>query len=211
MLKVQKVFLSAVICFGGLVSVAGAEDLQKIEGEVAKLYAKHLTELFQKDIKDAAVKFDVDADLASGVHAGQDGILMVPMKGLKEGEINPDVEKEHGAGLCYLFLSKCYQPMLDGKPIDASKLLSIKHIDGSGESREAFAVIITVKHVDGDDWRLFVYGKEKQPLLKQPFGAGSGDGTGLVELKADAPQNNSSNLTFVIAQKYAASFAISAK
>lgn len=210
-MNVKKLWLTSMSVVCGFVSLAAGDELEKMDADIAKQYGKHIAELFTKDLKDVALTFDVDSELASGLHAEEDGILMVPMKGMKEGTINPDVEKETGAGLCYLFLSPRYQPHVDGKPIDVSKLLTVKFTDGEGNSREALAMIVTIKHAEGDDWRLYAFGKEKTPLIKSQFGIASGSAKGVVDLSVDSPREGKANLTFTIVGKYAASFPISVK
>jgi len=201
---------AALICLCSI-SVTVAEDLAAMEAEIAKLYAKHISDVFQKDLKNPAVKFEANSEKAKGFHVGHDGILMVPSKALKEGEIDPNVESENGAGVCFLFMSKCYQPLVNGKPIDESKLHTVKFNDGDGNSQEAIGLILTVKHVGGDDWRLFAFGKDKKPLISSPFGGSSGGATDYLDIKADSPKDMKSNLTLTIAKKYSASFPIAAK
>jgi len=210
-MNLKNLCLTSLAALCGLVSLASGDELERMDSDIAKQYGKHISELFAKDLKDVAIQFDVDAELARGFHSDENGILMVPMKGMKENEINPDVEKENGAGLCYLFMSPCYQPHADGKEIDASKLLSVKFTDGEGNSREALALIITVKHAGGDDWKLYAFGKEKAPLIKSQFGVASGTGKGVVDISVDSPKEQKANLTFTVVSQYAASFPISVK
>jgi len=210
-MRPAQILASVIFGLCSLLSISQGADLEQMDSDLAKQYGKHIAELFAKDLKDPAVKFDVDAESARGLHADQEGILIVPMKGLKEDQIDPNVETENGAGLCYLFLSPTYQPHVDGKPIPSEQLLSVKFTDSEGNSHEALAMIVTVKHESGDDWRLYVFGKDKTPLIKAPFGGSAGTAKGIVDISVDSPKDGKANLTFTIVGRYSASFPITAK
>ena len=200
----------ALVVFIGLGS-AKAEDLQPMSAESTQLYAKHLVELFEKENKERQSKFEVDVAQAKGLHAGQEGIILVPAKGLKEDSIDPAVESENGAGLCYLFLSPCYAPIIDGKSIDAKKLCSIKFKNGQGDDQEAIGLVMTVKHKGGDDWRLFGYGADKSPVIDSPFGESSADVEKPVALIVSGAKDKKANLALTLFKKYSSSFAIGSK
>lgn len=210
-MNLKKLLINSSLALCCLISSAAAADLERMDAEVAKQYGKIISELFAKDLKDAAITFEVDPDLTTGLHAENEGIMIVPMKGMKEGEINPDVEKEHGGGLCYLFLSPSYKPHADGAPIDPAKLLSVKFQDEEGNTHEALAMIVTVKHEGGDDWRLYAFGKEKTPLIKSPFGIANGTAKGIVDIGVDSPKDGKANLTFTLVGRYSAAFPITVK
>ena len=199
--------LAASMAFG---SVSRAEQMETIAPDVVQLYAQHLTELFEKDVQDRQVKFDVDVAQATGLHIGNDGVIVVPIKGLKAGSPDPAVETENGAGLCYLFMSTCYAPKIDGKPVDATKLRRLKIKDGEGNDRETICVLVTVKHVDGDDWRLYGFGTEKAPVLKPQFGEAVSGGDKPLSIRAKSA-GSSTNLEFTLFGKYAASIEIGSK
>jgi hypothetical protein len=187
-----------------------AEDLKKMSPEASQAYGQHLSELFEKENKERQVKFEVDPSQASGLSAGQDGILAVPIKGLKEGVIDPAVESENGGGLCYLFLSPCFTPVIDGKPIDPKKLRSVKYSGGQGE-REAFCLIVTVKHVGGDDWRLYAFGSEKTPVIDARFSEEAEDVDTAVAIRVNGAKDNKANLALTLYKKYSAAFPIGVK
>jgi hypothetical protein len=204
--------LVAVLALAGISAIASAaEELTPMSAESSQLYARHLTELAQKEHKEPQVKFEVDPERATGLHAGDDGILIVPIKGLKEGEINPAVETENGGGLCYLFMSPCFAPVVDGKPIEGKKLRKVKFNDGNGADREAICLIVSVKHVEGDDWRLYAFGADKSPVINSPFSDAPKNGEGALTLAVKGGQENRSNLTLTLFKKYSASFTIGSK
>ena len=195
----------------GIVSVSQGEELEKMAPEMSQLYAMHLTDVFKKEHKDLQTKFEVDPSQASGLRAGNDGIVAVPIKGLKEGEIDPAVESETGAGLCYLFLSPCFTPTIGGKPVDTEKLRRIKIDNGQGSGIEAICMIVTVKHIDGDDWRLFGFGNEKKPILSAQFDESAQGADKSLAIAVKERSKKELALEFTLHKKYAASFSIAAK
>jgi hypothetical protein len=200
-----------IVAMLGFTPVSRADDLEVISPEVTQLYAKHLSDLFEKENADRQIKFEIDADQATGVHAGQDGLIVVPVKGLKEDAPDPAVETEKGGGLCYLFLSTCYIPLVDGKPIDAKKLHHIKYTNGEGEVRETVCLLISVKHVEGDDWRLLAFGTEKTPVIDARISEGADSTDKPLEFRVRDVKDQKANLVFQLFSKYSASFAIAHK
>jgi hypothetical protein len=195
----------------GLGVAQGADDLQKMQPEVSQLYAQHLSDLFKKEHPDLPSKIEVDPSQASGVLSGQDGIICVPAKDLKEGNIDPAVESEAGAGLCYLFLSPCFAPLKDGKPVDSQKLRRIKFDNGQGQEREAICILVTVKHLGGDDWRLYGFGTEKTPIVNSQFEDASSGADKSLAFKVSGSKDMKANLELILLSKYSSSFAIASK
>jgi hypothetical protein len=201
----------ALIALFGFASASRADDLEQISSESSLTYGQHLVELFEKENKERQVKFEVDPAQATGLHAGDDGILAVPIKGLKEGENDPAVESENGGGLCYLFMSPCFAPVIDGKPIDAKKLRRIKFKDGEGNEREAICLIVTVRHVGGDDWRLLAFGTEKAPVIDSRLSESAENVDRTLAIRVSGAKENKANLALTVFKKYSASFAIGHK
>lgn len=198
----------ALIGFG---SDSRAGEMQPMSPESSQRYGQHLSELFEKENGERQVKFEVDPAQATGLHEDQDGILIVPIKGLKEGEIDPAVESENGGGLCYLFLSPCYTPVIDGKPIDGKKLRRVKFKNGQGDDREAICLLVTVKHAGGDDWRLFAFGAGKSPVIDSRFSESPENVDRTLAIRVSGAKDNKANLALTLHKKYSASFAIGQK
>jgi hypothetical protein len=162
------------VCVLWLVSKVRADDsgLSEMDPDIAKEYGAKLTEQLHKEHKDLAVKIDPDAEKAVGLSNPDtnEGILLVPLKGFREESEGPkETEAGRGLGLCYIFSSPSYVPSVDGKPVDAKKLRTMKFKDGEGNEHETVCLICAVKHGEGDDWNLLVYGKGKEPLAKSSF------------------------------------------
>ena len=194
----------------GFASVS-ADDLQTLDSDTTQLYAKHLVEVFEKQNPTRAAKFEVDVALAKGLHSDEDGIILVPAKGMKDDTIDPAVETEQGAGLCYLFLSPCYAPITDGKAIDAKQLHRIKFKNGQGVDQDAICLVVTVKHKGGDDWRLYGFGGEKSPVINSEFGLSSANVESPLALSVGPAKNKKADVTLTLFKKYAASFPITGK
>jgi hypothetical protein len=188
-----------------------AEEFEKMEPDAAQRYAEHLTEKFVKETKELQVKFDVDPAKAAGLHAGKDGILMVPIKTLKEGEIDPAVETENGGGICYLDCSQCFHPLVEGKPADSANLRKVKIMDGEGNEQEAACFLVTAKHVEGDEWKLFVFGADKKPLVESRWGETTENKEGDLAIHVRDAKDNKADLVFTLFNKYSASLAIGHK
>lgn len=201
----------ALVALLGSTSIGRAADLEQMAPEVSQLFAQHLSTLFKKEYPELQSKFEVDPAQATGVREGQDGIVAVPIKGLKEGEIDPAVESEAGAGLCYVFLSPCYVPMVDGKPIEDKKLRRIKFDNGQGAQREAICLLVTVKHVQGDDWRLYGFGTEKAPVINAQFGGATTNADKSFALRVNALKDKKAMLEVTLHNKYSTSFFIATK
>jgi hypothetical protein len=201
----------AIAAIFGFVTTVIADDFEKIPADVSQGYAQVLSTLFQKTYPDVQAKFEVDPSQATGIHAGQDGVIVVPMKGLKEGDVSPSVETEIGAGLCHLYISTCFVPIIDGKPIETKKLRTISVDDGQGGKREAFCLVVTVKHVNGDDWRLYGYGTEKTPVVNSQFVEAGTSASKPLDIRVINKNSAKANLELTLHNKYAASFSIGIK
>jgi hypothetical protein len=203
--------LCAILSVTAASTTVMAQQLQTLSSETTQLYARVLVDQFEKEFKDRPSKIEADVDRAKGLHVDQDGIILVPAKGLKEDSIDPAVESENGAGLCYLFLSPCYAPLADGKSIDSKNLYRIKYNDGQGGQKEAICLLVTVKHKGGDDWRLFGFGPQKAPVVDSQFGESSSDVEKPLAMTVSGGKNNKADLALTLFKKYSASFAIGSK
>jgi hypothetical protein len=162
------------VCVVWLGSRVWADDsgLSEMDPDIAKEYAAKLTEQLHKEQKDLPVKIDPDAEKAVGLSNPDtnEGILLVPLKGFREESEGPkETEKGRGLGLCYIFSSPSYVPAVDGKRVDAKKLRTMKFKDSEGNEHETMCLVCAVKHGEGDDWNLLVYGAGKEPVAKSSF------------------------------------------
>ena len=169
--KLVPAFLFAA-CFVAIGNHSRAEDspLTEMDPDIAKEYGGKLVELFTKTQKDLPVKIEADAEKAVGLlnPNSHQGIILVPLKGFREDREAKDSEKDRGVGLCYIFMSGDFNPLVDGKPATDKQLRKIK-IKAEEEEREVTCLVCSVKHGEGDDWQLHVFSAGKEPLSKSSF------------------------------------------
>ncbi|TWU11931.1 hypothetical protein CA54_07430 [Symmachiella macrocystis] len=199
--------LFTAVCVSMSATVAMAQDLSELDGDTTAEYAQHLTEQFNK-IEDHQVKVEVDPEKAVGLSDEMEGIIVVPAKDLKEGEPNEAVHTEQGAGLAYLFCSPRFDPIIDGKKIDAKKLRTFKYMDDSGIEKTATCMILAVRNVEGDDWRLYAYGAEKKPVIDAKFADAAEAPEGNLTIAVKDAKGKKQMLVVTLFGKYAAEFAI---
>ena len=114
---------------------AVAEDLEILDPQIAQAFAQVLTEAAEKTEK-LQVKVVGDCEKSCGVHQEQHGLILVPNK-----EISPENEaanSDPGAPLAHLFMSKGYTPVIDGKPVDVSKLRTISFTGQDGNEQKVY-------------------------------------------------------------------------
>jgi hypothetical protein len=184
-----------------------AEKLGEMDSWTAQEYAQYLVEKFT-EVKGQQVKLDANADEASGLSAGGEGIILVPARGVKEGEENDAVHTEKGAGLACLFMSPRFNPMVDGKQIAQEKLLSVNYTDQDGDEKLATCLLLAIRNVEGDDWRLYAYGKDKKPVIDAKFSMAEEEAEGVIAMVAKEASEKDAKLVFTLFGRYAANFKI---
>ncbi len=190
-----------------------ASPLEEMDADTAKEYGGMIAGLFAKQLKNPQVKIDADVDKSVGLVNlnTREGIIAIPVKNFKEDRENKLVESDTGMGICYLFMSQTYNPLVDGKPIDAKKLRTVKFTDADGNERAAICLLCSVKHVEGDDWQLYLFGADKQPVVKSPFGEASDAPKADLALVIQDPTKDQAQLVFNLFGKYSAAIPVSTK
>lgn len=209
MIAKKSVLLTVVLVVS--VALPAFAELREMGADSAQGYGKHLTEKFRETTKDPQVKFEVDPEQAVGLVDEADGILAVPIKGLKDGEPDPAAKSENGAGVCLVYMSQCYNPLIEGKPIDPKKLRRVKFTDGNGAEQEATCLIVTAKQVGDDDWRLCVFGAEEKPLIESKFGEASEGKKSKLTLQVKDVKDKQAKLVLTLFGKYSSGFSIAHK
>jgi hypothetical protein len=213
--KLFSIFVLSVgaLWFGARAWAADNTPLQEMDPDIAKQYGGMIAERFAKENKNTQVKIDPNLEKAVGLFnpGTNEGIIAIPTKNLKEDRENKEAEKECGVGLCFLLMSQSYNPLIDGKPIDAKKLRKVKYMDPEGNEKEATCLLCSIRHIEGDDWQLYVYGADKEPLIKSPWGEASDAPKGDLVLTIQDPTKESASLVFNIFGKYASMITINHK
>lgn len=168
----KKFFVAAALGLALTAVQVQAQELTPADGEIAQQYGTILAEQFAKDVTEPQVKVDPNFEKAGLLALGMEGLLIIPAKGLDPATAteNPDADSEKGAGLGILFVSPRFNPLIDGKPIEESKLRTLTFSDGQGTEQKATVLLLAAKHVEGEDWRLYVYGSEDKPLIEAQLG-----------------------------------------
>jgi hypothetical protein len=187
-----------------------AQRLKEIEPYKAQQIAVKLVAQTQ-DLDSPQVKLSGDVSKATGLTISSDGMLAVPQKGLKEGEEMPDVRTEQGAPLAYLFMSENFHPVVAGQPLDADKVRTVTVTDDDGEERKITCLLLAVRMVGQDDWRLYAYGSGKQPAIDSSFSMSEipSEQSAPVSLNIEDVSGYQGNLVVTVFGKYRAAIRVS--
>lgn len=188
---------------------AFADELEAIDSEKAQQFAKALSEL-AADIAQPQVKIQPNPDKAQGVHRPQEaGLLLVPDKRVLEGvsENSNDVTRSAGASLAYLFAYHL-APVIDGKAAPTKDLHSVIFQSEEGDEARVHCLLLAVRKLSEDDWRLYVYGADEKPLLDVRFDEGSGPGALPVAIECKNVQGYEGDVVITVFDKYQAGFKV---
>lgn len=190
--------------------VVRAAELEAIPPELAQKIAKQLSEQAGK-IEKPKFKLDPDTDKASGFHVPKTlGAIIVPQKDLKESEeLAAKFKMDPGASLAYLFLFRL-TPKVDGKQIDASQLHSVKGMTEDGDEFTVQVLLLAVRQLADDDYRLYAYGQGAKPLIDAKFAEGTGPGPvpTAVELKEVNESTRDGKIVVTVFGKFQATFPV---
>ena len=197
-----------LVCLVLPVLAAVVEGLEPLEPEFAHRFGKILSDEADKIAK-PQIKVAADPDKANGLHVPHKvGVLVVPQKELKESEeLAAKFKTEKGASLAYLFLYNLV-PVIDGQPVDPSRLHTVELADDQWSKHKVYLLLLAVRQLSDDDYRLHAYGHAEKPLLDAKFseGAGSGSDPVGVEVKDVNEATHQGKLVLTVFGKYQASF-----
>ena len=203
----KRMILSIAICVLAA-PFLHADDLDSISEDEAQKWGARLAALASK-IEDPQIKIVGNADKANGVQGADElGFIIVPRKDLNEvDDLVPDFQSEFGAPLAYLFTYHAV-PVVDGKPADASRLRTITVTDDEGSEHSIYVLLLSVRKRAEDDYRLFAFGKDKQPVVDAQFSEDGGPGPTpiAVEVKNVDEQAREGDVVITLFEKYQASF-----
>ena len=212
-MKALVLSVSAALALSLAAVAAVPDDLSPIEPELAKKFGKLLADQAAKFEK-PQVKVEADADKANGVHVPEKvGVIIVPQKDLKESEeLAAKFKAEKGTPLAFLFLYNV-TPVIDGKPVDPSKIRSVKITDESGTDHTVYCMLLAVRQTSDDEYRLYAYGHDDKPLVDAKFSEGTRPDNEpvAVEIKDPNEQTHQGKLVVTVFGKYQASFTVGHK
>jgi hypothetical protein len=206
----KKLMLSAplVLCLVLPALAAVVDGLEPIEADLAHRFGKMLADEADKITK-PQIKIAADPDKAVGLHVPTKvGLLVVPQKDLKESEeLAEKFKTEKGASLAYLFLYNL-SPVIDGQPVDASRLRTVEIADDDGGKHKVHVLLLAVRQVSEDDYRLHAYGHDEKPLVDAKFTQGTGSGVEpvAVEVKDVNEATHTGKIVLTVFGKYQAAF-----
>ncbi len=200
--------IAALAACGLIASKAVAEDLEILDSQIASAFAQALNDATAK-IEKPQVKIDADIDKATGVHKEQTGILLVPQKDITPE--NEAVNSDPGAPLAHMFMSMNFTPIIDGKPVDPSKLRTLTFQGQDGNDHKAYYLALAARHTDDDVWHLYGYGSDSKPLLDIQIGEGTGPGTEPLALEVKEFENNQGTAYITIFDRYQCNFKVNYK
>jgi hypothetical protein len=186
---------------------AVAEDLEILDPQIAQAFAQVLGEAVDK-IENPPVKIECDLEKCSGVFKETVGLILVPQKDLKPEEIPEAVNSDPGAPMGVLFMSSVFSPVVDGKPLDKSKLKELKVTGQDGTEQTVYALLLTARHTDDDSWHLYGYGSEDKPVLDAPIAEGFGPGTMPLAIEVKDLEDNEGNCIVTIYDQFQSTFKI---
>ena len=183
------------------------EGIEPVPAEEARKIGKALLEV-------APVDFAGDPSQTVGVFAEGDeddeeeglGMILVPADGLNED----DAEMEIGDSvpLALLFTSAPILPAIDGRLIDRDRLHSVAFTDDEGDEHEVNCMMLIVKRIAEEDYRLYGIAKATAPLVDARFDEGEGPGqTPLaIEVKDIDEESETAAVVITVLNKYQAAF-----
>lgn len=199
------------LCVGVVVAVAVsasaavAEDLAPAPKEVAQKIGEALTKA-AAGIEKPQVKIEGDPAKAVGVIVPEHGgLLLVPPKGMGEDH-GLDMTGEKGVPLGLFFSSADLMPIVDGKLLDRGKLHTLAVTDGQGNKHEVNCMLLSVRKLSDEDYRLYGFGKAGKPLIDAKFTGGKGPGAKPVAMEVKVPEAGPAEVVITVFDKYQAKF-----
>jgi hypothetical protein len=201
----------AVLAAGALgATPAVAEDLEILDPQISQAFAQFLNEVVDK-IEKPQVKIEGDIEKACGVHREQVGLILVPQKDMKQEEIPEAVNSDPGAPLGHLFMSMGFTPVIDGKPLEQSKLRTLTFTGQDGADQKVSYLALAARHTDDDMWHLYGYGTDEKPVLDLQIGEGTGPGTQPLAVEVREIEDNTGTCYVTIYDMYQTSFKLTYK
>ncbi|MGD9721721.1 MAG: hypothetical protein AB7O59_05460 [Pirellulales bacterium] len=192
-------------------SAATAMDLEILDPQIAQAFAQALCESADK-IEGVKVKVDPDIEKSCGVFMQAEepvGLIIVPHK-----DISPENEaanSDPGGAVGHLFLSKGFAPVIDDKPIEESKMRTIKFAGQDGMEHEVNYLTLAARHTDDDVWHLYAYGSDEKPILDVQIGEGTGPGTQPLALEVKDVEDNTGTAFVTFFDMFQCSFKLNYK
>jgi len=195
---------ATVVLTCGVVYAQEDAGIKPVPAEVARGIGKALLEA-------APMNFAGNPSQAVGVFAKHDekilGMILVPTEGFNEDDA--EMEIGESAPLALLFTSAPILPAVDGRLIDRDRLHGGTYTDDEGSEHDGNCMMLIVKRVAEEDYRLYGIGKNaNEPLIDARFDKGEGPGqTPLaVEVEDIDEESGTAAVVITVFNKYQAAF-----
>ena len=121
-------------------------------------------------------------------------------------ENTPDMTVANGVPMALYFSTPNIVPIVDGELIDRGKLFGVTVTDGEGNEHEANCMLLTVRKLSDEDYRLYVFGKAAKPIIDVKFSGGKGPGAKPLAVEIKDTEGQTGSLVVTVFDKYQASF-----
>jgi len=187
------------------ISAAWAQQIDHLPADLAQQFAGLLLKA-AADIEELPVPYQGDPAHAVGVVVDEKrGLILVPQKGIGK-QAAPDMSVARGVPLALFFCSADLLPVIDGKLIDRAKLYHVTATGPAGGEHEANCMLLTVRKLSEDDYRLYGFGKADRPLIDVRFSAGKGPGAKPLAVEIKDIRGNTGAVVVTVFDKYQARF-----
>jgi hypothetical protein len=183
-----------------LAGILGLQAQEQLSREEALKYAC-IVSLDLKEMLNTPIRTDPDIKRPAALRHGGYGGLVLP-----EAKLTAQAFADAGADakpVGQLWLVKLV-PVQDGQPVPSSKVRMV-HVRAEDHENEAACYALGVSKKAGSGLELLVYGKDKEPVLRVPLKASSGQQENPIELSAERTGDNAV-LTLKFVGKYEGSF-----
>ncbi len=104
------------------------------------------------------------------------------------------------------FSSATLVPIVDGQLVGRDRLHTVDFTDDQGEPHKVNCMLLTVKKLSEEDYRLYGFGKGGKPLIDVPITDGDGPDSMPVALEIKDVEGEPADVVITIYGKYQARF-----
>ena len=197
--------VSVIVVLAMTASLPSAQDIEPMPADTAQEIGEVLVKAVAK-IDKLQVKIEGDPTKAVGVAVPEErGILLLPQKGMNEKK-TPDMTVANGVPMALFFSSETIVPIIDGKLVDRDRLHRFTVTDGEGNERKINCMLLTVRKISDEDYRLYGFGTAAKPLIDVKFSEGKGPGAKPLAVEIKDVEGYTGSVVVTLFDKYQAKF-----
>jgi len=181
------------------------DGIKPVPDAIARAIAGALLEAAPLDFPGVVAK-------AVGVVAGDDekqlGMILVPAKGFIDEDEAPELEVGGSAPLALLFTSPSIVPVTGNQRVSRDRMHSVTVTDSEGKEHKSNCMVLIVKRIAEDDYRVYGMGDSNAPLIETRVteGEGPGDAPFAMEIKEIDKESKTASVVITVFGKYQAAF-----